>query len=203
MVQHCDERDGPEFVASVSQLEGLRSDLDGLIVRESFGRDSRGCFVGFQTRDRPCPRNQTSYKVSGSAPYVKNFLSSTRPHLADNPRAVEVVMAPSVSGIEAIEPSNEVHRLSVPSGFRWDAHKRAFQTGTHPKLVAPTSSGSGGSGLNVLTSSPMTLGHTHKVVHVPPVSRIPTDARQVRMRDKSTAARRLKGEFPRLETHGL
>lgn len=118
MMQHCDERDGSELVASVSQLEGLRSDLDGLISRESFGCDSRGRFVGFQARDRDCPRDQTSYKVSGSAPYVKNFLSSTRPHLADDPRAVEVVVAPRMIGIQAIKPSKHVHRPSVLKGSR-------------------------------------------------------------------------------------
>ena len=75
MVQHGDERDGSVSIAWVSMFEGLRSDRDGPIDCESFGRDFRCCFVGFQARDRGCPRHQASHKVPGSAPNVKSVLS--------------------------------------------------------------------------------------------------------------------------------
>lgn len=124
MVQHRHENDRPVSFARVSQLEGFGADLHGLNARKTFGRDSRRCSVGFQTRYRTYPGGQTRHKVPGSASHVKNRAGSIRPHLAHDPRTVEIVMAPRMIGVDAIKPRKAIHRLRVTNAPPLVPHTR-------------------------------------------------------------------------------
>nr|WP_243654683.1 hypothetical protein [Nocardia alba] len=124
VVQGSDQRDGLPLARRSELIEPNLLDHNGIVPGETSGRYARGRGVGL---DPSHPIDMCPYpidEIACATADIEQTFCSARPHLMDNPPAVQVVVTPRMPLVEAIDARRQGHDTTVATDESFDGVTR-------------------------------------------------------------------------------